>query len=46
MYVVPKIFPKKKIISDKIALAKQQLEVEYWLSKALEAGYFSLECSN
>jgi hypothetical protein len=46
MYVVPKVFPKKKVISDKIALAKQQLEMEYWVSKALEAGCFSLECNN
>jgi hypothetical protein len=46
MYAVPKLLPKKKVINDRIALAKQQLELEYWLSKALEAGCFSLECSS
>jgi hypothetical protein len=46
MYAVPKLLPKKKVINDRIALAKQQLELEYWLSKALEAGCCSLECSS
>jgi hypothetical protein len=46
MYVFPKASPKKKKISNKVTLAKQQLEMEYWVSKALEAGCFSLECNN
>jgi hypothetical protein len=46
MYVVPKVLPKQKTVSDKIVLAKQQLELEYWVSKAMEAGWFSLECNS
>jgi hypothetical protein len=45
MYTVPKLFSRKKPTSDKISSAKQQLELEYWLSKALEEGRTSLECS-
>jgi hypothetical protein len=46
MSTIPKILPKKKVINDRIAIAKQQLELEYWLSRAMEAGCFSLECGS
>jgi hypothetical protein len=44
MYVFPSAIKKTKSLPDKIALAKQQLELDYWLEKASEAGYCSLEC--
>jgi hypothetical protein len=46
MYVFPSAIKKTKSLPDKIALAKQQLELDYWLSKALESGCFSLECGS
>jgi hypothetical protein len=45
MYVLQKVIKKNKPNRKQIAQVKQQLEIEYWLSQALESGCFSLECS-
>jgi hypothetical protein len=45
MYVLQKAIRKSQPPKKHIALVKQQLELDYWLSQALEAGCFSLECS-
>jgi hypothetical protein len=45
MYVLKNAIEKSKPNRKQIARVKQQLEAEYWLSKALESGCFSLECS-
>jgi hypothetical protein len=45
MYVLQKVIKKNKPNRKQIARVKQQLEIEYWLSQALESGCFSLECS-
>jgi hypothetical protein len=45
MYVLQKTVKKSKSAKQHIALVKRQLELDYWLSQALEAGCFSLECS-
>jgi hypothetical protein len=45
MYAIQKVIKKDRLSKQKIELVKQQLELDYWLSQALEAGCFSLECS-
>jgi hypothetical protein len=45
MYVLQNVVKKDKPTKKQMARVKQQLEVEYWLSQALESGCFSLECS-
>jgi hypothetical protein len=45
MYVLQDVIKQTKPTKQQIARVKQQLEMEYWLSKALESGCFSLECS-
>ncbi len=45
MYTLQKVIKKGKQNRKPISRVKQQLEIEYWLSQALEAGCISLECS-
>jgi hypothetical protein len=45
MYVLQNVVKKAKPTQKQIARVKQQLEIDYWLSQALESGCFSLECS-
>jgi hypothetical protein len=45
MYVLKNAVKKPKPTQKQMARVKQQLEIEYWLSQALESGCFSLECS-
>jgi hypothetical protein len=45
MYLLQNVVEKTKPTRKQIARVKQQLEIEYWLSQALESGCFSLECS-
>jgi hypothetical protein len=45
MYVLKNVVEKIKPTPKQMAHVKRQLEVEYWLSQALESGCFSLECS-
>ncbi len=45
MYLLQNVVEKAKPIKKQMAHVKQQLEMEYWLSQALESGCFSLECS-
>jgi hypothetical protein len=45
MYVLQNAVKKTKPTQKQMARVKQQLEIEYWLSQALESGCFSLECS-
>jgi hypothetical protein len=44
MYMLQKAVKKNQLPKKRIALVKKQLELDYWLSQALEAGCFSLEC--
>jgi hypothetical protein len=45
MSVLQNVVKKTKPTRKPMARVKQQLEMEYWLSQALESGCFSLECS-
>ncbi len=45
MYLLQNVVKQAKPTSKQMARIKQQLEIEYWLSQALESGCFSLECS-
>jgi hypothetical protein len=45
MYVLQNVVKKAKPTQKQMVRVKQQLEIEYWLSQALESGCFSLECS-
>jgi hypothetical protein len=45
MYVLQKTVKKNQLPKKHMALVKRQLELDYWLSQALEAGCFSLECN-
>jgi hypothetical protein len=45
MYVLQNMVKKTKLTKQQTVLIKQQLEIEYWLSQALESGCFSLECN-
>jgi hypothetical protein len=45
MYLLQNVVGKAKPNLKQMARVKRQLEIEYWLSQALESGCFSLECS-
>jgi acyl carrier protein phosphodiesterase len=45
MYVLKDIVKQTPPTPKNMVRVQQQLEVEYWLSQALESGCYSLECS-
>jgi hypothetical protein len=45
MYLLKNVVKKAQPTPKQMARVKQQLEIDYWLSQALESGCFSLECS-